>query len=343
MNEKKLNRISIDLSSPPKGILAADESTNTITKRFDSIKVESNFENRRKYRELLFKTKNLNDFISGIILFDETIKQSTSDGTPFTEFLLQNNIAPGIKVDSGAIPIFSGSSEKITEGLDGLAKRLQEYKKLGAIFTKWRAIIDIESKKNIPSEHCIDSNAFVLGRYARIVQENNMVPIVEPEVIMDGEHSIDQCYEVTSKTLRMVFNQLKFHKVFLGGILLKPNMVISGKSAKKQASVNDVAKMTVDCLKENVPSEVPGIVFLSGGQSNELATRHLNEMNKKFNDLPWNLSFSYGRALQQPSLSSWKGEASNIVASQKALFLRSKHNSNATIGKYSSEDENLSV
>ena len=343
MNEKELNRISIDLSSPPKGILAADESTNTIKKRFDSIKVESNFENRRRYRELLFKTKNLNEFISGVILFDETIKQSTSDGIPFAEYLSQNNIAPGIKVDSGAIPILSGSSEKITEGLDGLSKRLKEYKKLGAVFTKWRAIIDIETDKKIPSDHCIDSNAFVLGRYARIVQENDMVPIVEPEVIMDGEHSIDQCYEVTSKTLKKVFNQLKFHNVFLGGILLKPNMIISGKDCKKQASVEKVAKMTIECLKNNVPDEIPGIVFLSGGQSNELATEHLNEMNKNFSDLPWNLSFSYGRALQQPSLSSWKGQEENVIDSQNALSLRSKHNSNATIGKYSSEDENLSI
>ncbi len=342
MNEKKLNQISIELSSPPKGILAADESTNTIKKRFDLINVESNFENRRKYRELLFKTKNLNGFISGIILYDETIKQSTSEGIPFPVYLEKKKIAPGIKVDAGAIPITNESSEKITEGLDGLSKRLQEYKALGAVFTKWRAIIDIHTKNNLPSEHCIESNAFVLGRYARIVQENDMVPIVEPEVIMDGKHSIEDCYEVTAKTLKKVFNQLDFHKVFLGGILLKPNMVISGKDSDTQASIKDVAKMTVDCLKENVPNEVPGIVFLSGGQSNELATQHLNEMNKNYNELPWNLSFSYGRALQKPALSSWMGQEKNIIDSQNALFVRSKHNSNATIGKYSSEDENLS-
>ncbi len=338
MNKTRLNEIAKKLSNPPKGILAADESTKTIEKRFDSINVESSFENRRKYRELLFKTKKLNEFISGIILYDETIKQNTSEGIPFPKYLTDIGISPGIKVDTGAILLDENTTEKITEGLDGLASRLNEYVKLGAEFTKWRAIIDIN--KHHPSDYCIKTNSYSLARYSKIVQQNNMVPIVEPEVLMDGSHTIEKCYEVTSKTLREVFHQLESHNVFLGGILLKPNMVISGKKASTQASVKDVAEMTVKCLKENVPSDVPGIVFLSGGQSNELATQHLNEMNKNYKDLPWNLSFSYGRALQQPSIASWKGNDNNILKSQDSLFLRSKLNSQATLGNYLSEHEN---
>ena len=339
MKKEELNKVCKKLSDPPKGILAADESTNTIKKRFDQIGVESNFENRRKYRELLFKTESLSNFISGVILYEETLRQKTSDNVLFPKFLMDNGIAPGIKVDTGAIPILSDTSEKITQGLDGLSDRLQEYSDLGAIFTKWRAIIDIDKDKNIPSDYSIDCNAFILGRYARIVQESGMVPIVEPEVIMDGKHTIHDCYEITSKTLKKVFEQLSMHKVYLGGILLKPNMVISGSNCPEQASVNEVASMTLKCLKENVPEEVPGIVFLSGGQSNELATNHLNEMNKIKNNSSWNLSFSYGRALQQPSLNLWKGREEKIVDSQLALIKRSKHNSNATIGSYSTDHE----
>ena len=338
-----LNKIAHDLSKPPKGILAADESTNTITKRFDDINVESNFENRRKYRELLFKTENLNQFISGIILYDETLRQSTSEGIPFGEYLNKIKIMPGIKVDTGAVNIDNKSSEKITEGLDGLAKRLDEYKKLGAVFTKWRAIIDINNDKNIPSDYAIELNCLNLARYAKIVQNAEMVPIVEPEVLMDGSHSIESCYEFTLKTQKNLFEKLKLNQVSLDGILLKPNMIISGKKCSNQASVKEVASMTTKCLKESVPHEVPGIVFLSGGQSNELATQHLNEMNKSYKNLPWNLSFSYGRALQQPSLNSWRGNEEKILDSQNQLLKRSKLNSSATLGKYSEDLEKIAI
>ena len=339
MNKDKLIQIAKKLSDPPKGILAADESTKTIKKRFESINLNSTFETRRKYREILFKTENLNKFISGIILYDETIRQTTSEGDLFPKYLIKNGISPGIKVDTGAISL-SNSKEKVTEGIDGLEERLKEYKSLGAEFTKWRAIIQIGS--SIPTDYCIELNSDLLGRYARIVQDNDLVPIVEPEILMDGEHSIEECYEVTKKTLKKFFEQSEKHNVFLKGMLLKPNMIISGKSCKKQASVEEVSKMTVNCLQETVPDDVPGIVFLSGGQSNQLATNHLNEMNKSFKKLPWNLSFSDGRALQQPSISSWMGKDKNTEVSQKALFLRSKLNSNATLGNYSGEQENLS-
>ena len=341
MNKKILIQIAEKLSTPPKGILAADESTNTITKRFADISVESTFENRRSYRELLFTTKNLNNFISGVILYDETIRQSTSEGVPFAEFLNNLEISPGIKVDTGAVPLAQNSPEKVTEGLDGLAKRLEEYVTLGAKFTKWRAIIDIDQSKGIPSDYAIQINCSNLARYAKIVQDFDMVPIVEPEVIMDGDHSIDECFEVTSKTQKLLFEMLNYHDVFLKGILLKPNMVISGKQCDNQASVSDVAKKTIECLKKNVPDDVPGIVFLSGGQSNEVATEHLNEMNKISDNLPWNLSFSYGRALQQPSLNCWRGNKDEIASSQDALIKRSKLNSYATIGKYNKDQENL--
>ncbi len=334
MDENKLKQIAVELSKPPKGILAADESTNTISKRFKDIKVESSFETRRKYRELLFKTKDLNKFISGVILFDETLRQSTSEGVPFAKYLDEQNIYPGIKVDTGAVPINPHSDEKVTEGLDGLGKRLEEYKDFGAVFTKWRAIIDIEEQHQIPSDYLIEINCHNLARYARVVQDHGMVPIVEPEVLMDGSHDIKSCFEVTSKAQKTLFEHLKKNDVFLGGILLKPNMVISGKKCLSQSDLSEVASMTIKCLKENVPHDVPGIVFLSGGQSNELATQHLNEMNKSSKDLPWNLSFSYGRALQQPSLKTWQGLDENVSDSQKALFHRSKLNSLATLGEY---------
>ena len=339
MTNNIVNEIAKKLCLSPKGILAADESTNTIKKRFDTIDLASNFESRRSYRELLFKTKNLSKFISGVILYDETIRQNTSEGIPFPEYLSKNGIIPGIKVDKGAIPLCKDSEEKFTEGLDGLDDRLKEYKSLGAEFTKWRAIINIEKTKSYPTSYCLEANAFMLARYAKTVQNNEMVPIVEPEVIMDGVHSIEDCYEVTSSTLKKVFEQLNLHKVDLSGILLKPNMVISGNECEEQASIEKVAKLTVQCLNDNVPKEVPGIVFLSGGQSNEKATLHLNEMNKIFRDLSWKLSFSYGRALQQPSISSWKGEKNNVKISQDALFNRSKLNSSATSGTYSPKDE----
>ncbi len=340
MSHNKLNEIAKNLSKPPKGILAADESTNTISKRFNDIKVESTDENRRKYRELLFKTKDLNKFISGIILFDETIRQSTSEKVPFGRFLNDLGIMPGIKVDTGAVPIAPESIEKVTEGLDGLGKRLIEYKELGALFTKWRAIIDINEESRIPSDYLIDLNCSNLARYAKIVQDHGMVPIVEPEVLMDGAHSIEKCYEVTSKTQKLLFKKLDHNDVNLKGILLKPNMIISGRKSPSQASISEVASQTVKCLKENVPKDVPGIVFLSGGQSNELATQHLNEMNKSNEEKPWNLSFSYGRALQQPTLNAWQGNDNKISNSQNALFKRSKLNSSATLGKYSEDLEN---
>lgn len=343
MSGNNLKEIALNLSSPPKGILAADESTNTIAKRFNDIDVESNFDTRRKYRELLFKTENLNQFISGVILYDETLTQSTSEGIPFGEYLNEINIMPGIKVDTGAVPLDFESIEKVTEGLDGLGSRLDSYKKLGAVFTKWRAIIDIDIKTKIPSDYAIELNCNNLARYAKIVQNYGMVPIVEPEVLMDGSHSIEECYEVTSKTQKNLFEKLESNKVDLEGVLLKPNMVISGKKCADQASIIEVASMTIKCLKENVPNEVPGIVFLSGGQSNELATQHLNEMNRSFRDLPWHLSFSYGRALQQPSLNLWKGEEKNIKDSQNALFKRSKLNSSATLGKYSEDLEKIAL
>ena len=341
MNDNNLDKIAVTLSKPPKGILAADESTNTITKRFDSINLDSSFENRRKYRELLFKTHDLNKFISGVILFDETIRQSTSEGIPFSEFLKNLGILVGIKVDTGALPLTFNSHEKITEGLDGLAKRIEEYKKLGAVFTKWRAIIDIDDKNSIPSDYAIDLNCFNLARYAKVVQDHGLVPIVEPEVLMDGNHNIQKCYNITSKTLKSLFNHLKFHDVDLKGILLKPNMVIAGKKCSEQASVEEVALQTVKCLKENVPDQVPGIVFLSGGQSNELATQHLNQMNISSETFSWNLSFSYGRALQQPALTSWQGKSENMKTSQDALYKRSNLNSSATLGKYSIDLENI--
>ena len=336
MDKDTLKNIACKLSQPPKGILAADESTNTIKKRFASIDLESSVENRRKYRELLFKTPKLSDSISGVIMYDETIRQKTSENLLFTEFLSQNQIIPGIKVDTGAVPLSKDSDEMITEGIDGLKGRLTEYLNLGAKFTKWRAIIKIN--ESLPSNYCVAVNSFNLARYSRIVQESGLVPIVEPEVLMDGAHSIEECYNVTKKVLKNVFHQLLEHEVFLEGILLKPNMVLSGNLCKQQASVHEVATMTLKCLTESVPSEVPGIVFLSGGQANELATEHLNEMNK-ITTAPWKLSFSYGRALQQPSISAWKGLDQNIKISQDALHKRSMLNSKATTGEYSKDLE----
>ena len=339
MDFNKLNVTAKKLCENPKGILAADESTNTIKKRFDSINIESNFEMRRTYRELLFKTPHLNKYISGVILYDETIRQQCSDKSSLAEYLIKNGIIPGIKVDTGAVPLEKDSSEKLTEGLDGLSKRLEDYKNLGANFTKWRAIITIDNKNSLPTDYCIESNSFNLARYSRIVQDCGMVPIVEPEVIMDGKHSIDDCFQITCKTLKSVFKQLELHKVFLGGILLKPNMIISGTLNETQASVEEVAELTLKCLHECVPKDVPGIVFLSGGQSNELATKHLNEMNKKGKNLPWNLSFSYGRALQQPALNKWLGKNDNVKKAQEALYDRSKFNSEATMGNYDFKNE----
>ena len=320
-----------------KGILAADESFPTIEKRFKSISIESTEENRRAYRDMLFTTPNLEEYISGVILFDETIRQSTSDGTGFAELLSSKGMIPGIKVDAGAKDLALFPGEKITEGLDGLRGRCEEYYEAGARFSKWRAVITIGD--DIPSDFCIHANGHALARYAALSQEAGLVPIVEPEVLMDGDHSIERCYEATERTLKALFMQLELHRVSLPGLLLKTNMVISGKGASDRAGVEEVARQTVDVLKKTVPSEVPGIVFLSGGQSDEEATAHLNEMNK-LGDLPWELSFSYGRALQAPSINAWKGERSNVEAGQKALYHRAKMNGLARDGSYASDMEN---
>ena len=341
MDKIKLNEVALSLVDSSKGILAADESTGTITKRFNQINIDSNFENRRKYRELLFSTENLENFISGVILFDETIKQADQSNQKFVELLNKKKIKVGIKVDRGTIPLAGSTEEKITQGIDGLYERLNEYKTLGAVFTKWRAVISI-NQNILPTYYCIKLNNHLLARYAKIVQELGLVPIVEPEILMDGDHSIEKCLEVTSKTLKSLFEELDFQNVYLQGILLKPNMIISGSNSKIQASDQQVADLTVNCLKENVPADVPGIVFLSGGQSNEQATQHLNLMNNR-KDLPFKLSFSYGRALQQPAISEWKGLDENILNSQNQLFKRSKLNSLAVQGLYNKELEKENI
>lgn len=322
--------------APGKGVLAADESTGTIKKRFDSINVESTEDNRRAYRELLFTTKSSGDYISGVILYDETIRQSASDGRRFVDILNEQGSLPGIKVDMGAKPLAGAPDETVTEGLDGLRDRLDEYVGLGARFTKWRAVIKIGDR--IPSRYCIEANAHALGRYAALSQEAGLVPIVEPEVLMDGNHDIERCQDVTETTLNAVFNQLFEQRVQLEGMVLKPNMVISGTDCPKQAGIEEVAKATVATLRRCVPAAVPGIVFLSGGQSEEEATAHLNAMNA-LGALPWELSFSYGRALQQSALKAWGGKADNLAAAQAAFLHRARMNGAARTGDYSAEKE----
>jgi fructose-bisphosphate aldolase class I len=324
------------LVAPGKGILAADESSGTIKKRFDSISVESTETNRRDYREMLFTAANVGDYISGVILYDETIRQDASDGTSLVNLLESQGIIPGIKVDLGAKPLAGADGETVTEGLDGLRERLAEYRSLGARFAKWRATYTITDA--LPSAYCIDVNAHALARYAALCQEAGIVPIVEPEVLMDGEHTIDRSYEVTSAVLDALYEALFLQRVRLDGTLLKPNMVLSGYSCPQQASVQEVAEATVRCFRATVPAAVPGIVFLSGGQSDELATAHLNAMNQ-LGDLPWQLSFSYGRALQAPALKAWKGEASNVDAGRDAFLHRAKLNSAARSGSYTSDME----
>ena len=329
MNEQLLMKTASDMVKKGKGILAADESTPTIGKRFSQIAVESTFESRNEYRDMLFTADNMEEYISGVIMY-ETLRQSTtcSDKTPFTKLLSDKNVLPGIKVDTGAKNLAGAPNEKITEGLDGLRERLVEYYEMGARFAKWRAVITIGD--SIPSGHCIVANAHGLARYASLCQESNIVPIVEPEILMDGEHNIDTCYQVTNKTLDCVFDVLKLYNVMLEGIVLKPNMVISGMECDQQASVETVSEMTVNTLKENVPSEVPGIAFLSGGQSSDDATLHLNSMNKNNVSLPWNLTFSYGRALQADALIGWGGE--NRKKGQEAFLSRAKNNGLASMG-----------
>src|ERR1043166_2766689 len=337
MKTENLESIATKLVGPGKGILAADESSGTIEKRLKSISVSSTEENRRAYRELLFTTQGAGDFISGVILFDETIRQKTRDGRTFVQALEEQGIIPGIKVDKGTKAMANFPGEKITEGLDGLRERLTEYRQqLGARFTKWRAVITIGD--GIPTRTCIDTNAELLARYAALSQEADLVPIVEPEVLMDGGHTIERYFDVTEQTLRSVFNALAAHRVVLEAMLLKPNMVLSGKDCQQQASVEEVAEATVRCMKRVVPSAVPGLVFLSGGQSDQQATEHLNAMNRMEN-LPWQLSFSYGRALQAPVLKAWKGDAANVAAAQQAFHHRAWCNSKARFGKYTEEME----
>ena len=336
MAAQDLASIAKAMAAPGKGILAADESSPTIKKRFDSISTESTEENRRLYREMLFTTANAADHISGVILFDETIRQSTRDGQPFPQYLKERGMIPGIKVDKGAKALAGFAGEKVTEGLDGLRERLGEYRELGAQFSKWRAVITIGD--GIPTDFCLHANAHALARYAALCQEAGIVPIVEPEVLMDGDHSIGRCEEVTAAALDAVFSQLDAHRVQLSGIILKPNMVISGTDASNRAGVDEVAAATVRCLKAHVPAEVPGIAFLSGGQSAEEATAHLGAMNK-LGDVPWRLTFSYGRALQAPALSAWRGKPENFEAGQAALAKRAKLNGLATAGNYEPELE----
>lgn len=321
-----------------KGILAADESFPTIEKRFKSIDVASTEENRQAYRDLLFTAEGAEEFISGVILFDETIRQSSLDGKPFPQVLDGVGIIPGIKVDKGAKALAGFPGEKVTEGLDGLRDRLVEYRDLGAGFTKWRAVIAIG--EGIPTSYCIEANAHALARYAALSQEAGLVPIVEPEVLMDGDHTIERCAEVTEHTLQVVFHQLHQHRISFEGMLLKPNMVLSGKGCSRQADVQEVAQATVTVLRRAVPAAVPGIVFLSGGQSSEVATAHLSAMNA-MGEHPWELSFSYGRALQEAALKSWKGEAANRGAAQSAFYHRAKCNGAARHGTYTSEMETV--
>jgi fructose-bisphosphate aldolase, class I len=332
MNIEELNSVARTIVAPQKGVLAADESSPTIKKRFDSIKLESTEENRRRYRELLFTAPGIEKYIGGVILFDETLRQATRDGMPFAMLLSSRGIVPGIKVDKGAKPLALCPGDKIAEGLDGLRDRLAEYKQLGAKFAKWRAVIEID-ERDVPSAFGIRANAHALARYAALCQEIDLVPIVEPEVLMDGAHGIERCEVVTSQVLEAVFAELDAHHVVFDGMLLKPNMVIPGMKCPTQASVPQVAEATLRCLRRHVPAAVPGIVFLSGGQSAEVATGHLNAMNA-LGPQPWQVSFSYGRALQAPVLAAWKGQEANVAAAQQALLKRSRLNGLARDGKY---------
>jgi fructose-bisphosphate aldolase class I len=336
----ELHKIASALVAEGKGILAADESSGTIKKRFDSIGVESTEENRRAYRDLLFTTDGAEEFISGVILYDETIRQSSADGTPFPQLLESKGIIPGIKVDLGAKPLAGAPEETVTEGLDGLRERLAEYRELGAKFTKWRAVISIGDER--PSQYAIWANAHALARFAALSEEAGLVPIVEPEVLMDGTHDIETSYLVTERTLRAVFTELFDQRVEREGLLLKTNMVVSGYDSSEQADVDAVAEMTIRCLKNTVPAAVPGVVFLSGGMSDEDATARLNAMNKR-GPHPWELSFSYGRALQAPALKAWRGDEANAEAAQQAYYRRAKFNSAARTGSYAPEWEKEQV
>ena len=340
MDIQQLQSTAEALVAEGKGILAADESTGTIKKRLDSIGVESTEETRRAYRELLFTTEGAEEFISGVIFFDETIRQSTSDGTPFPKLLESKGIIPGIKVDMGAKPLALTDGETITEGLDGLRGRLDEYRELGARFAKWRATYSIAPEK--PSEYCLWTNAHALARYAALCQEAGLVPIVEPEVLQDGTHTIAESRKATGRVLQAVYTELHDQRIDFRGTLLKPNMVLSGYEASERASVDEVADVTLECFYKHVPAAVPGIVFLSGGQSDEDATINLNAMNAR-GPHPWQLSFSYGRALQAPALKAWGGKPENVEAAQRAYYHRAKMNGAARTGMYAPEMEQAEV
>ena len=337
MDVQTLEETARQLVAPGKGILAADESFGTIGKRFEAVGIESSEESRRAYREMLFTTEGIGEFLSGVILFDETLRQNASDGRPLAQVLREGGVIPGVKVDKSTVSLPLSPEEKFTQGLDGLADRLSEYGELGARFTKWRAVITIG--ENIPTESCIGANAEALALYAAFAQDHGLVPIVEPEVLIDGDHSIDHCYEVTEWMLHTTFDELYEHGVELSGMLLKPNMVISGKDAPEQAGVGEVAQATVECLLRTVPAVVPGIVFLSGGQTDLQATQHLNAMNSMYEGLPWELSFSYARALQGRPMEVWGGDVGQVEAAQKAFYHRLKMNGAARSGSYSEEME----
>jgi fructose-bisphosphate aldolase class I len=336
MNLDELNKVAQAMVAPGKGILAADESSGTIKKRFDAIGVESTEGNRRDYREMLFRSSEGMKHISGVILYDETIWQKAKDGTPLVELIKKAGSIPGIKVDEGTKPLPFCPGEVVTAGLDKLPDRLPKYYEQGAGFAKWRAVIDIGA--GIPSYACIRANAHALGRYAALCQVNQIVPIVEPEVLMDGDHDIERCQQVTELVLKLQFEELYFQRVALEGIVLKPNMVISGKKNGKRAGIEEVAERTVKVLKNCVPGAVPGIAFLSGGQSDEEATAHLDAMNK-IGNLPWTLTFSYGRALQHAPQTTWKGKSENVAAAQRAFAHRAKMNGLAALGQWKSDME----
>ncbi|HEX5974527.1 MAG TPA: class I fructose-bisphosphate aldolase, partial [Rubrobacteraceae bacterium] len=331
MNLQELENTARALVAPGKGILAADESFGTIGKRFEAVGIESSEDSRRAYREMLFTTPNIGEYLSGVILFEETLRQKASDGRPLAKVLEDQGIIPGIKVDKSTVPMPLSPNEKFTQGLDGLHDRLSEYREMGARFTKWRAVITIGG--GIPTKSCVEANAEALALYASFAQDHDLVPIVEPEVLIDGDHSIEQSYEATLWTLHETFDEIHDHGVELSALLLKPNMVISGKEASDQANVEEVARYTVECLLRTVPPAVPGIVFLSGGQSDLQATQHLNAMNTIYEGLPWELSFSYARALQGRPMETWGGSTDKVEAAQKAFYHRAKMNSAARDGR----------
>jgi fructose-bisphosphate aldolase, class I len=337
MDLRRLETTAEELVAPGKGILAADESHGTIGKRFAALDIDSTETTRRDYRQMLFSTPGIGEHLSGVILFDETVRQETSGGGKMTELLEEAGVIPGIKVDKSTTDLPLSPGEKVTQGLDGLRERLEEYVEMGARFTKWRAVITIGD--GIPTRACVEANAHALARYAAHSQEAGLVPIVEPEVLIDGDHSIEECYEASLWTLNRTFAHIYEQNVELSGMLLKPNMVISGKDASKQSGVEEVANMTVECLLRSVPAAVPGIVFLSGGQSDLQATAHLNAMNSMYDGLPWELSFSYARALQERPMEAWGGDNSNIDAAQRAFAHRLKMNGAARSGSYSESME----